>query len=59
MVELEDEVEALVGVEVVGDVVVEMVAEEDEVIVDVELDAAELTASENLPMPGSLSPSPE
>ena len=64
MVELEDEVEALVGVEVVGDVEVEMVAEEDEVVVDVELDAevldaAALTASGNVPIPGSLLPSPE
>jgi hypothetical protein len=59
VVELEDEVAALVSVEVVGDVVVEMIAEEDEVVVDVELDATALTASGNAPMPGSLSPSPE
>ncbi len=64
MVELEEGLEALVGVEVVGDVEVEMVAEEDEVVVDVELDAEVLdaaapTASGNIPMPGSLLPSPE
>ena len=58
MVEPEDAVEALVGVEV------EMVAEEDEVVVDVELDAKVLdvaapTASANVPIPGSLSLSPE
>jgi hypothetical protein len=53
---VEDEVEALVGVEVERDVAVEMVAEEDEVV---ELDAAAPTASENVPMLGSLLPSPE
>jgi len=65
VVGLEDEVEALVGVEVEAvvevevDVVVEVEAVvEVELVVDV-LDVAVPTASENVPMTGSLLPSPE
>ena len=59
------EKEQLVVVDVALVVVeLEMVADEDEVVVDVELDAevldaAALTASANVPIPGSLLPSPE
>jgi hypothetical protein len=68
VVEFKDEVEGVVGVEAVGGVEVEMVAEEDETVVDVELEAEVLdvevldvapTTSENVPVTGSLLPSPE